>query len=79
MKKLLGIVVLGLLVNSCGSFEPTGTVTGNSNEVYISNQGLGYELGQTEAFQIANRHCQQYGKEAYSRGYYEYRYIFGCK
>lgn len=73
MKKT--ILMFLIILTSC---VPVGTTTGNSSEVWISNQGLP-GISQFEAQAIANEWCEKYQKEAFYRGVREDTYIFGCK
>ena len=72
---MIRLLPLLFLLYSC---VPVGTATGNSSEVWISNQGLP-GISQFEAQAKANTWCGQHGKEAFYRGYREDTYIFGCK
>ena len=62
MKKLLGIVVLGLLLSGCNIPSTTGRTQGNSVQVYVQDDFR--LLSSPEASNIASEHCLKHNKDA---------------
>ena len=78
MKKILGIMVLSLLLNSCASGPRK--VDGNSAQVYIEDNWQ--TLSNPEAANIAQIHCSKYNKNAQYYKYlingYDVHWLFKC-
>ena len=79
MKKLLGIVVLGLLLSGCARDAKIypglvgSNVVGDEFGVKIDNLWKA-----SDALHVADKHCSQFGKKAFIVGQSGYVGIYDC-